>query len=147
MSVDLTGTWLALGDGRPAVRFSRVYDQPLDRVWQFVTDPDELAQWFPSRAEFELRPGGTATFSGRCASLYWARRPEASESRDRTPVPVCPGRRSTTGTWRPGLSPALPCRAWTDVSRSRPDRHVICRRTSSCSRPPVSANSWAGGPC
>ncbi|MFE9600407.1 SRPBCC family protein [Streptomyces hokutonensis] len=64
MSVDLTGTYLTLDDGRPAVRFSRVYDQPLDRVWQFVTDPDELAQWFPSRAEFELRPGGTVTFSG-----------------------------------------------------------------------------------
>ncbi|WP_406463676.1 SRPBCC family protein [Streptomyces sp. NBC_01622] len=64
MSVDLTGTYLTLEDGRPAVRFSRVYDQPLDRVWQFVTDPDELAQWFPSRAEFELRPGGTVTFSG-----------------------------------------------------------------------------------
>lgn len=64
MSVDLTGTYLTLDDGRPAVRFSRTYDQPLDRVWQFVTDPDELAQWFPSRAEFDLRPGGTATFSG-----------------------------------------------------------------------------------
>ncbi|MFI6402186.1 SRPBCC family protein [Streptomyces sp. NPDC050548] len=64
MSVDLTGTYLTLDDGRPAVRFSRVYDQPLDRVWQFVTDPDQLAQWFPSRAEFEMRPGGTVTFSG-----------------------------------------------------------------------------------
>ncbi|MEW1830900.1 SRPBCC family protein [Streptomyces sp. NPDC088196] len=64
MSVDLTGTYLTLDDGRPAVRFSRIYDQPRDRVWQFVTDPDELAQWFPSRAEFDLRPGGTVTFSG-----------------------------------------------------------------------------------
>ncbi|WP_043670119.1 SRPBCC family protein [Streptomyces xylophagus] len=64
MSVDLTGTYLTLDDGRPAVRFSRTYDQLLDRVWQFVTDPDELAQWFPSRAEFDLRPGGTVTFSG-----------------------------------------------------------------------------------
>ena len=64
MSVDLTGTYLTLEDGRPAVRFSRTYDQPLARVWQFVTDPDELAQWFPSRAEFELRAGATVTFSG-----------------------------------------------------------------------------------
>lgn len=64
MSVDLTGTYLTLDDGRPAVRFSRTYAQPLDRVWQFVTDPDEIAQWFPSRAEFELRTGGTVTFSG-----------------------------------------------------------------------------------
>jgi uncharacterized protein YndB with AHSA1/START domain len=64
MAAELTGTYLTLDDGRPAVRFSRVYDHPLDRVWRFVTDPDELAQWFPSRAEFDLRPGGTVTFSG-----------------------------------------------------------------------------------
>jgi uncharacterized protein YndB with AHSA1/START domain len=64
MSVDLTGTYLTLDDGRPAVRISRTYDHPVDRVWQFVTDPDELAQWFPSRAEIDLRPGGTVKFSG-----------------------------------------------------------------------------------
>ncbi|MFF7122387.1 SRPBCC domain-containing protein [Streptomyces sp. NPDC008240] len=64
MSVELTGTYLTLDDGRPAVRFSRTYDHPVDRVWQFVTDPDELAQWFPSRAEMDLRPGGAIRFSG-----------------------------------------------------------------------------------
>ncbi|MEV6835670.1 SRPBCC family protein [Streptomyces sp. NPDC051133] len=64
MSVDLTGTYLTLDDGRPAVRFSRTYDHPVDRVWRFVTDPGELARWFPSRAEMELRPGGTVRFSG-----------------------------------------------------------------------------------
>ncbi|OIJ68890.1 SRPBCC family protein [Streptomyces mangrovisoli] len=64
MSADLTGTYLTLDDGRGAVRFSRVYDHPVDRVWTFVTDPDELVHWFPSRAEFELRPGGTVRFSG-----------------------------------------------------------------------------------
>ncbi|MFF7892850.1 SRPBCC family protein [Streptomyces sp. NPDC007907] len=64
MTTDLTGTYLTLEDGRPAVRFSRLYDHPVDRVWQFVTDPDELERWFPSRAEIELRPGGTVTFSG-----------------------------------------------------------------------------------
>lgn len=64
MSVELTGTYLTLEDGRPAVRFSRTYDQPPTRVWQFVTDPDELVRWFPSRAEFDPRPGATITFSG-----------------------------------------------------------------------------------
>ncbi|MER6125625.1 SRPBCC family protein [Streptomyces sp. NPDC001795] len=64
MAADLTGTYLTLDDGRPAVRFSRVYDHAIDRVWRFVTDPDELAQWFPSRADFDLRPGGTVRFSG-----------------------------------------------------------------------------------
>ncbi|MER5209812.1 SRPBCC family protein [Streptomyces sp. NPDC002838] len=64
MSVELTGTYLTLDDGRPAVRFSRTYDHPVERVWRFVTDADELAQWFPSRAEIELRPGGAIKFSG-----------------------------------------------------------------------------------
>ncbi|MFF7945889.1 SRPBCC family protein [Streptomyces griseorubiginosus] len=64
MAADLTGTYLTLDDGRPAVRFSRTYDQPADRVWRFVTDAEELAHWFPSRAEIELRPGGTIRFSG-----------------------------------------------------------------------------------
>ncbi|WP_128435710.1 SRPBCC family protein [Streptomyces cyaneus] len=64
MTADLTGTCLTLDDGRPAVRFSRTYDHPVERVWQFVTDADELVHWFPSRAEIELRPGGTIKFSG-----------------------------------------------------------------------------------
>ncbi|MET8246489.1 SRPBCC family protein [Streptomyces sp. NPDC005202] len=64
MTADLTGTFQTLDDGRPAVCFSRTYDHPVERVWHFVTDPGELAKWFPSRAEIELRPGGTITFSG-----------------------------------------------------------------------------------
>ncbi|MEU6607709.1 SRPBCC family protein [Streptomyces shenzhenensis] len=64
MSAELTGTYVTLADGRPAVRFSRTYDQPIDRVWRFVTDPAELPQWFPSHAEIELRSGGTIRFSG-----------------------------------------------------------------------------------
>ncbi|MFD3311992.1 SRPBCC family protein [Streptomyces sp. NPDC058694] len=64
MSTEPTGTYLTLDDGRPAVRFTRTYDHPVARVWRFVTEPDELAQWFPARAEIELRKGGTIKFSG-----------------------------------------------------------------------------------
>lgn len=64
MPVELTGTSLTLADGRSAVRFSRVYDQPVEHTWQFVTDPDKTDHWFPSRLRLELRPGGTAHFSG-----------------------------------------------------------------------------------
>ncbi|MEU5511658.1 SRPBCC family protein [Streptomyces fungicidicus] len=64
MAAEPTGTFLTLDDGRPAVRFTRAYDHPADRVWRFVTDPDELAFWFPSRAEIDPRPGGTVAFSG-----------------------------------------------------------------------------------
>jgi uncharacterized protein YndB with AHSA1/START domain len=31
---------------------------PIDRVWQALTDADELAQWFGDSAELELVPGG-----------------------------------------------------------------------------------------
>lgn len=64
MAAELTGTYLTLDDGRPAVRFSRTYGHPIERVWQFVTDAEELAHWFPSRAEIDPRPGGTINFSG-----------------------------------------------------------------------------------
>lgn len=63
MSVELTGTYLTLEDGRPAVRFRRTYDHSIDRVWRFVTEPEELAHWFPSRFEAELREGATISFS------------------------------------------------------------------------------------
>ena len=31
-------------------------------VWQALTDPDRLADWFANAAEVELRPGGRARF-------------------------------------------------------------------------------------
>ncbi|KUN86468.1 SRPBCC family protein [Streptomyces griseoruber] len=61
---DLTGAPVTLDDGRTAVRFIRTYDHPVARVWRFVTDPAELAHWFPSRVAMDLRPGGTIHFSG-----------------------------------------------------------------------------------
>ncbi|MFI9600295.1 SRPBCC family protein [Streptomyces sp. NPDC052043] len=64
MPTELTGTFLRLTDGRPALRFTRAYGHPVERVWHLVTDPDELARWFPFRAEADLRPGGTVAFRG-----------------------------------------------------------------------------------
>jgi uncharacterized protein YndB with AHSA1/START domain len=49
--------------GRPAVRFVREYQHPIDRVWTAVTDPTELRSWFPSAVKFEMRVGGTVAFS------------------------------------------------------------------------------------
>ncbi|MEO3749268.1 SRPBCC family protein [Streptomyces sp. B6B3] len=59
------GSYLELDDGRPAVRFERIYDHPIERVWALVTEPAELAHWFPSpEVTIELRPGGLLTFAG-----------------------------------------------------------------------------------
>jgi uncharacterized protein YndB with AHSA1/START domain len=57
------GTFITY-DGRPAVRFERSYPHPIERVWEAVTRPDELAQWFPSTVSIEPREGGTIRFSG-----------------------------------------------------------------------------------
>lgn len=50
------------GLDRPAILVARRLDHPAQRVWEAITVPGLLAQWFPSEAEFELRPGGTVTF-------------------------------------------------------------------------------------
>jgi len=41
-------------DDGPALRLERRYRQPVDRVWQAITDPEELALWFPSDAPIEV---------------------------------------------------------------------------------------------
>ena len=55
------GTYETL-DGRPALRFERVYPHPPEAVWAAVTEPDELAHWFPAVVEVDLRVGGDVAF-------------------------------------------------------------------------------------
>jgi uncharacterized protein YndB with AHSA1/START domain len=49
-------------DGRPAVRFRREFSQPVERLWAAITNPDDLARWFPSKVAMEPRAGGTIEF-------------------------------------------------------------------------------------
>jgi uncharacterized protein YndB with AHSA1/START domain len=51
-------------DGRPAVRFERTYAHTVERVWAAISDPAELAHWFPSSVEIEPHTGGAIVFSG-----------------------------------------------------------------------------------
>jgi uncharacterized protein YndB with AHSA1/START domain len=51
-------------DGRPAVRFRREFAQPVERVWDAITIPDDLAAWFPSKVRMEPTVGGTIEFYG-----------------------------------------------------------------------------------
>lgn len=39
-------------EGRPALRFERRLSHSVDRVWQAVSAPSELEQWFPAAAEW-----------------------------------------------------------------------------------------------
>jgi uncharacterized protein YndB with AHSA1/START domain len=57
------GTYLEHA-GRPAVRFERTYAHPIERVWAAVSEPAELARWFPSTVSYEPVIGGAVTFSG-----------------------------------------------------------------------------------
>jgi uncharacterized protein YndB with AHSA1/START domain len=51
-----------LDDGRAVLRFERRLAHPPEKVWRAVTDPAELAHWFPARVEMELRPGAPVHF-------------------------------------------------------------------------------------
>jgi len=51
-------------DGRPAVRFERTYPHPIARVWEAVTQPEDLKRWFPSGVTHDARVGGTIAFQG-----------------------------------------------------------------------------------
>jgi uncharacterized protein YndB with AHSA1/START domain len=37
--------------GRPTLRFERRFDHPVEKVWKAITDPAELAHWFPQQVE------------------------------------------------------------------------------------------------
>jgi len=49
-------------DERPALRFERRIGHPIESVWEAITQPAELAQWFPCEVEVDLRLGGRMTF-------------------------------------------------------------------------------------
>jgi uncharacterized protein YndB with AHSA1/START domain len=49
-------------DGRPALRFERHYRHTMERVWRAISDPDEMAAWFPSNVEGERATGARLEF-------------------------------------------------------------------------------------
>jgi uncharacterized protein YndB with AHSA1/START domain len=53
---------------RSEVRFVRILPGPIERVWDYLTDPDKRARWFAG-GPMELRPGGKVTFLVRHKNL------------------------------------------------------------------------------
>jgi uncharacterized protein YndB with AHSA1/START domain len=47
---------------RPVLSFERRIPHPVQSVWEAVTRPEELAQWFPCEVEVDLRLGGRMRF-------------------------------------------------------------------------------------
>jgi uncharacterized protein YndB with AHSA1/START domain len=52
-------------EGRWQLRFTRNLSHPPERVWQALTDADELAAWFPTTIEGELVAGAQLRFGFR----------------------------------------------------------------------------------
>jgi uncharacterized protein YndB with AHSA1/START domain len=50
-------------DERPTLGFERRIAHPAQAVWQAITEPSELAHWFPTSVEVDLRSGGAMTFT------------------------------------------------------------------------------------
>ena len=49
--------------GRNVLRFERRLAHPVEKVWRAVTDPAEMAHWFPAVVEMDFRVGGRITFA------------------------------------------------------------------------------------
>ncbi|HEY3750173.1 MAG TPA: SRPBCC family protein [Pseudonocardiaceae bacterium] len=50
-------------DGRQLLRFERRLRHPVEKVWQAITDPAELAGWFPWQVVVDARIGGKIEFT------------------------------------------------------------------------------------
>lgn len=48
--------------GKPVLRFERRLDHPPEKVWRAITNPDDLAHWFPARIETEWQVGAPMRF-------------------------------------------------------------------------------------
>ena len=62
MTTTTTEGSLVTVDGKPALRFVRRYRQPIERVWRAVSEPAEMAQWFPANVEGDRAVGAELVF-------------------------------------------------------------------------------------
>jgi uncharacterized protein YndB with AHSA1/START domain len=53
----------ATDDGRVAIRFVRLFTHPPEKVWRALTDPAQLAAWFPAIVDLST-PAGNELFFG-----------------------------------------------------------------------------------
>ncbi|HLU56784.1 MAG TPA: SRPBCC family protein [Pseudonocardia sp.] len=51
-------------DGRSVLRMERRLAHPPEKVWKAMTEPERLAEWFPSKVVVELREGGKVDYDG-----------------------------------------------------------------------------------
>jgi uncharacterized protein YndB with AHSA1/START domain len=64
-----------------AVKREVVFEAPLEEVWQALTRPERLQEWFANDVELDLRPGGTGVFRWDDGSLRHAVVEDVEEER------------------------------------------------------------------
>jgi uncharacterized protein YndB with AHSA1/START domain len=62
-ATDQYGTVEQLDDGRWQLRFTRTLSHPQSKVWRAITEPEQLAAWFPTTIEGERSGGSPLQFS------------------------------------------------------------------------------------
>ena len=45
-------------------------NSPVDRVWNAISDPAQISQWFSDRCDLDLRPGGRGHFDWEDHGVY-----------------------------------------------------------------------------
>jgi uncharacterized protein YndB with AHSA1/START domain len=56
-------------DGRPALRFERRLDHPIERVWRAVSEPAELSRWFVSEVPWLPEAGEEFEAAGEAGRI------------------------------------------------------------------------------
>ena len=51
----------ATDDGRVAIRFVRLLPHPPEKVWRAITDPEQLAAWFPAVVDLGQPTGASCS--------------------------------------------------------------------------------------
>lgn len=57
------GTIEQVADGRWRLRFTRTLAHPQTKVWRAITEPEQLARWFPTTIEGERAAGAPLRFA------------------------------------------------------------------------------------
>jgi uncharacterized protein YndB with AHSA1/START domain len=64
----MTGS-LETVDNRPALRFERRLDHPVERVWRAITEPGELARWFVTSVDWKPEAGEVFEAHGQTGTI------------------------------------------------------------------------------
>lgn len=54
---------------RHTMRHVRIYPHPIERVWEAITDDEQVSKWMGFPVTFDLREGGVCTWGGEAS--YW----------------------------------------------------------------------------